>query len=215
MHAYTIDTDIRKKVILSIFIVSVILSTILTFFLEESIANVKILLQQFDLGYQIFEICDTFGVTVNFVGIPFLYGVVYSLFDNFLWRTKPFKQIFNVPDLRGHWQGTLTSSTYKKTIQMDLYVKQKWSRISFISKFEKSTSTSNVASILINRDGIIKVGFGFINHSRELPHQYDGYNILEIDSDTHLFGRYFNNRDNSNAGFIGGNFGTFDLNKSN
>ena len=69
--------------------------------------------------------------------------------------------------------------------------------------------------MFIKRDGIIKVGFGFINHSRELPHQYDGYNILEMDSDTHLFGRYFNNRDNNNVGNSGGNIGTFDLDKQN
>ena len=60
----------------------------------------------------------------------------------------------------------------------------------------------------------MKVGFGFINHSRELQHQYDGYNILDLDDDTHLFGRYFNNRDNSNVGNKGGNIGTFILHKT-
>ena len=98
---------------------------------------------------------------------------------------------------------------------MELDVKQTWSKISFVSTFPKSRSESNVASMFIERDGIIKVGFGFINHSRELPHQYDGYNILELDSDTHLFGRYFNNRDNNNVGNRGGNIGTFDLDKQN
>lgn len=43
----------------------------------------------------------------------------------------------------------------------------------------------------------------------------DGYNILEIDDETHLFGRYFNNRDNSNVGNKGGNIGTFELTKIN
>ena len=52
-------------------------------------------------------------------------------------------------------------------------------------------------------------------YSRELPHQYDGYNILDLDDDNHLFGRYFNNRDNSNVGNKGGNIGTFELQKTN
>jgi len=97
---------------------------------------------------------------------------------------------------------------------MSLDVVQTWSKISFVSTFPNSKSESNVASIFIERDGIMKVGFGFINHSRELQHQYDGYNILDLDDDTHLFGRYFNNRDNSNVGNKGGNIGTFILHKT-
>ena len=91
----------------------------------------------------------------------------------------------------------------------------KLGKINFYATFPESTSSSNVASIFIERDGKVTVGFGFINHSRELPQQYDGYNILEIDDDTHLFGRYFNNRDNSNIGHKGGNIGTFKLSKIN
>ena len=98
---------------------------------------------------------------------------------------------------------------------MDLNVEQTWSKISFVSTFPKSKSESNVASIFIERDGIIKVGFGFINHSRELLHQYDGYNILDLDDENHLFGRYFNNRDNSNVSNSGGNIGTFELQRTN
>ena len=105
---------------------------------------------------------------------------IYYFFDNVLWRTKWFKKILNVPDLRGHWVGTLTSDTYQKTINMELDVKQTWSKISFVSTFPKSKSESNVASMFIKRDGIIKVGFGFINHSRELPHQYDILTIVII-----------------------------------
>lgn len=215
MHPYTIDKDIRKKILWGIFIVSIILSSLLTYWLEASITNAKNILQQFELTRQIVDICDGFGVTTNFIGVPFLYAALYTLFDNVLWRTKWFKKFLNVPDLHGHWEGTLTSKTYQKTINMKLDVKQTWSKISFVSTFPKSKSESNVAAMFIEKDGIVKVGFGFINHSRELPHQYDGYNILEIDSDTHLFGRYFNNRDNNNVGNSGGNIGTFELDKQN
>ena len=95
-----------------------------------------------------------------------------------------------MPDLNGYWEGKLTSLTYQTTMDMKLEVKQQWSKINFYATFPESTSSSNVASIFIERDGKVTVGFGFINHSRELPQQYDGYNILEIDDDTHLFGRY-------------------------
>lgn len=102
---------------------------------------------------------------------------------------------------------------YGKRWKIEVFFKT--CKINFYATFPESTSSSNVASIFIERDGKVTVGFGFINHSRELPQQYDGYNILEIDDDTHLFGRYFNNRDNSNIGHKGGNIGTFKLSKIN
>lgn len=215
MHPYTIDTGVRKKVIIYIFIFSIVLSSVLTYFLEAGILSTKAWLQQFVWIDQVLKICDTVGVTTNFIGVPFLYGVIYWIFDKYLWKQKIFKRFLNVPDLNGYWEGKLTSLTYQTTMDMKLEVKQQWSKINFYATFPESTSSSNVASIFIERDGKVTVGFGFINHSRELPQQYDEYNILEIDDDTHLFGRYFNNRDNSNIGHKGGNIGTFKLSKIN
>lgn len=215
MHAYTIDKSLREKVILIIFIISIILSSVLTFLLGGIITNTKIWFQQYAWISNALRLCDELGVTTNFIGVPCLYALIYKIFDNYTWKWKPLKKVLTVPDLNGHWEGELTSATYQTTIHMDLNIVQTWSKISFVSTFPKSKSESNVASIFIERDGIIKVGFGFINHSRELPHQYDGYNILDLDDDNHLFGRYFNNRDNSNVGNRGGNIGTFELQKIN
>lgn len=215
MHAYTIDKSLRGKVILNIFILSIILSSFLTFWLGGIITNAKMWLQQYTWISDILRLCDELGVTTNFIGVTFLYALIYGFFDNYIWKWKPLRKVLNVPDLNGHWEGELTSATYQTTIHMDLNIKQTWSKISFVSTFPKSKSESNVASIFIERDGIVKVGFGFINHSRELPHQYDGYNILDLDDDNHLFGRYFNNRDNSNVGNRGGNIGTFELRRTN
>ena len=215
MHAYTIDKSLRGKVILNIFILSIILSSFLTFWLGGIITNAKMWLQQYTWISDILRLCDELGVTTNFIGVTFLYALIYGFFDNYIWKWKPLRKVLNVPDLNGHWEGELTSATYQTTIHMDLNIKQTWSKISFVSTFPKSKSESNVASIFIERDGIVKVGFGFINHSRELPHQYDGYNILDLDDDNHLFGRYFNNRDNSNVGNRGGNIGIFELRKTN
>lgn len=215
MHAYTIDKSLREKIILQIFILSIILSLVLTFLLGGIITNAKMWLQQYTWISDILKLCDQLEVTTNFIGVTFLYALIYWAFDNYIWKWKPLRKVLNVPDLNGHWEGELTSTTYQMTIHMDLNVEQTWSKISFVSTFPKSKSESNVASIFIERDGIIKVGFGFINHSRELLHQYDGYNILDLDDENHLFGRYFNNRDNSNVGNSGGNIGTFELQRTN
>ena len=41
MHPYTIDTGIRKKILWWIFIVSIILSSVLTYWLEGSITSAR------------------------------------------------------------------------------------------------------------------------------------------------------------------------------
>lgn len=166
MHPYTIDTGARKKVILIIFIFSIILSSVLTYFLEGGILSAKAWLQQFDWIDQVLKICDAVGVTTNFIGIPFLFGVMYWLFDKYFWKWKILKRFLNVPDLNGHWEGKLTSVTQQTIMDMKLEVKQQWSKINYYATFPKSTSSSNVASIFIERDGKITVGFGFIKIGR-------------------------------------------------
>ena len=75
-----------------------------------------------------------------------------------------------------------------------------------------SKSESNCASFFIETNGDKKIGFGFVNRSREVSaQQYDGYNVLELDSENEIAGRYFNNRDNSAFGIDGGNKGQFKL----
>lgn len=215
MHSYTIDTDARKKVIIYIFILSIILSTLCTYCLEEEISNLKHWLNHIEWVNQLLEICDALGITTNLIGIPFLFKIMYSCFDKYIWKCKIFKRLHNVPDLNGCWEGQLTSLTQGKIIEMHLDIKQYWSSINFYATFPNSTSESDFASIIINQSGKAIIGFGYINHSRELPHQYDGYNILELDDDTHLYGRYFNNRNNSNIDQKDGNIGTFNLTKIN
>lgn len=213
MHTYSIDNDLRKQVIINIFIFSIIISSALTLLLRTPISNILIWFQQFDWIMEILNLSDKFGITTNFIGIPFIYTFTYILFDKYIWKTRIMRNILNMPNLNGNWKGTLYSITQRKNINMELDIKQTWSKISFITTFPKSRSESNMANMWIERDGITKVGFGFFNRSREMQHQYDGYNILELDSEDHLFGRYFNNRNNEDIGIRGGNVGNFELNR--
>ena len=212
MHTYSIDNDLRKQVIINIFIFSIIISSALTLLLRAPISNILIWLQQFDWIMEVLNLSDKLGITTNFIGVPFIYTLTYKFFDKYIWKTRIMRNILNIPNLNGYWEGTLHSVTQRKNIDMKLEIKQTWSKISFITTFSKSRSESNMANIWIE-SGIPKVGFGFFNRSRELQHQYDGYNILELDSEDHLFGRYFNNRDNEDIGIRGGNVGTFELNR--
>lgn len=213
MHNYMVDKNLRGKFIIGIFSCSIILSTVLTMLLNTPINLILTWMKPYNWINEVLKICDALGITTNFIGIPFLYAILYYAFDKKMWKWKFIRKIYGIPDLNGKWEGKLNSSYSDVDIKMNLEVEQTWSQISFVSTYPKSRSESNTASFFLASGGIMKVGFGFINHSRELPHQYDGYNILDIDDDTHLFGRYFNNRDNSSTGREAGNVGTFKLTK--
>lgn len=214
MHTYVIDKNIRNKVIIFLFGFSIVLSSVLTLVLGKVIQDFMNLLKIIEWVNEILLWCDKLGVTMNFIGIPFLYTFSYWIYDKCIWKWKIVRKIHKVPDLNGCWKGTLISQTYQTRINMKLEIQQTWSMISFVTKFPQSTSESNTATIRIEQGGIVKVEFGYINRSREVSQQYDGYNIIELDDENHIFGRYFNNRDNINVGYRGGNIGTFELVKS-
>ena len=72
MHPYTIDTGVRKKVIIYIFIFSIVLS-VLAYFRSWYI-KYRAWLQQFVWIDQVLKNMRYCGVTTNFIGVPFLYG---------------------------------------------------------------------------------------------------------------------------------------------
>lgn len=126
-------------------------------------------------------------------------------------------KILGIPNLNGEWTGKANSSLGNTEYTMNLKVEQTWSKISFIATFPdtNSKSESNCASFFVEANGDKKIGFGFVNRSREInSQQYDGYNILELDSENVISGRYFNNRDNSLFGIVGGNKGQFKLTRT-
>lgn len=217
MHAYSIDKDIRGKVIIILFGISIFISIILKYvlrvpieFIGENIRKVEL----FEILYQIGSVLDIF---CDILSAPAIYAILYLLFDKKLWKTKYMLKILGIPNLNGEWTGKANSSLGNTEYTMNLKVEQTWSKISFIATFPdtNSKSESNCASFFVEANGDKKIGFGFVNRSREInSQQYDGYNILELDSENVISGRYFNNRDNSLFGIVGGNKGQFKLTRT-
>jgi len=216
MHSYSIDKDIRRKANTYIIIISILASSILTLIFGNVISALGTWTQNQSGLKQIYDLCNKLGVTTNFLGIPFLYGLLYWGYDKCIWKLPAIRLLHRIPDLNGKWEGTLISAYNNQSIKMNMEITQTWSKVSFISRYPetKTVSESNTGSILIERDGILKIGFGFINRARHIKaHMYDGYNILELDGEDQLYGRYFNNRNNSNVNREDGNVGTFELHR--
>ena len=213
MHVYSINNGTRKKVIIGFFIISILLSMILKAIFKVPIELFFEIITKVKVIKEIFMCAKFFNVTYDVLSVTVLYSMLFWLFDVKIWKKKWINKWLNVPDLNGIWIGEAESSTGKKyPIKME--IEQTWSKISFVSTFSEtnSKSESNCASFFIETNGDKKVGFAFENKSREVEQQqYEGYNILEIDSDNKISGRYFNNRDNRIIGASGGNKGVFCL----
>lgn len=218
MHVYSIDKDIRGKVIVALFCISIFISIIMKYILRMPIGFIAESINKVELIEILFQTGNILDVFCDIISAPAIYTILYICFDKKLWKMKYVKKLLGIPNLNGEWIGKAKSSIGDNTeYTMKLKVEQTWSKISFIAIFPdtNSKSESNCASFFVEANGDIKVGFGFVNRSRDVnSQQYDGYNILELDSENAISGRYFNNRDSIALGITGGNKGQFNLIKT-
>lgn len=215
MHTYSIDKDIREKVIIIIFVLSMIFSLVCTHFGSVYIDGFKNKLLTSEVGIFI-EFFEWLEVGPNFLGVPLWYGALSFIYNKWAWKWSMLRRLHNVPDLNGKWVGSLTSSYNGQTIPMEMFIEQTWNKISFKSVFTqtKSNSYSNAAAIYVDSNNGIEISFAFRNTSYSVQNNmqsYIGYNILNLVGENKIIAQYMNNRDNPNHVFKGGNKGTFEL----
>lgn len=75
------------------------------------------------------------------------YGLLYSLYDRWLWRVLPFRLVHGIPNLNGRYKVTIRSShdDHVKPIEASAAIVQSWSQISIRLETETSSSTNGVA----------------------------------------------------------------------
>lgn len=215
MHTYSIDRDIRRKVTIGIFILSMLLSLVLKQQFADALSKFAIALKTSEGKYFV-ELVEWFELNPDILGIPFLYATITWLYEKWIWKCPFCLRIHGIPNLNGKWEGGLTSSFDGKTIPMEMDIRQTWSKISFQSTFTQtnSISYSNVAAIYVDGNNGVEISFAFRNNSYSVPNKtqsYDGYNILKLVEKNKIKARYFNDRDNPNPTVKGGNKGEFEV----
>ncbi len=136
---------------------------------------------------------DTFGV----IGA---YGFLYSLFDNFVWKWPLLRMlgIVDGPDLSGRWRGTLISSfDGKKEVPAVLEITQTFSAIRVDMYFEKSSSTSLLASFVRERNGQLALHYEYQNDPNEIADEtmnvhYGSARLVYVQDRHNLDGTYYN-----------------------
>ncbi|HHW6793262.1 TPA: hypothetical protein ACU2YK_002666 [Staphylococcus aureus] len=188
MHEYSIDVE-NNKIIFFLSIVSIFISSGLTTIINLIILKIPYI-----------------EIVISVTAIS-IFGILYSLFDKFIWKWKILNKlgIIKIPNLNGRWEGQFQSSYYdfKENLPVSLIIEQSWSKICIKGKFNHSKSSSNTASIKVNLGKEIKLLYSYYNDKK--PEYYNlgtsnhrGYANLEIYENA-MEGNYFNdpiNNDN-------------------
>ncbi len=163
MINYSINKDIRKKVVLFFALSSVGLYILLTKYINPNLL-----------------------VTM----IVTMFSIIFWLFDKYIWKINFFYKFLSVPNFNGTWGGTINSSEMDNPKKVNVYITQTWSQISIILE-DKDTyvrSISDSANITINDKNLILLSYSydFQNSKGFSELRYD--NNLKKDK---LIGSYF------------------------
>lgn len=219
MHPYSIDKNLRSMFSIAIFIASMIISILVDESILKVIQNILGCFKN-DKINRIVDLLKWLDINFGCCGVIFWYNLLAWSYDKYLWKTRIFMAIHQIPNMNGHWVGSLKSSASNDLIPMEMNITQTWTEISFCSIFKKtnSCSYSNVAAIYNKGYSEKEICFAFKNESFDIDSNmqvYYGYNILTLVDEKIIWARYCNDRQNPNSENKGGNKGVFYLERLN
>lgn len=186
LHEYSIDVD-KKRVYFSLAGISILGSMLFTFLLNCFI-----------------NVIPFIEFTVSLTAFT-LFGILHNSYNKRMWKWRWLNKIGieNTPNLNGIWEGELHSSYYsfKKAQPATLIIEQSWTQICIKGEFNKSSSSSDTASLKINSGGGVKLLYSYYNDKapefyKEGTKNHRGYANLEITEDV-MKGNYFNDPTNN------------------
>ncbi|WP_108671072.1 hypothetical protein [Peribacillus acanthi] len=185
MHNYSINTNERSTVLFFLAVVSMIISNYLP--------NLPF------LQYEWVSTPKAFAI----------YGILYYLFNRWLWIPLSKIKILSTPYLNGDWESKIDSSFNfeKESIVSNLEIRQTWTKISFDLTTPFSNSESCDASIDIQPDGRFKISYNYNNTPKsKAPKRmtaHSGTTHLTVSKNKDSFtGFYYTSRDRGNYGDI-------------
>lgn len=138
-----------------------------------------------------------------------LYGVLYKIFEGWGWRQKLVQRVgvVSVPDLRGEWRGSVSSSFDKsaETHSIAVHIAQNWTHLSVTLASANSESYSIVGSIDTGSEVVLSYQYQNIPkpHAKGTMHAHRGTAILKLSVDKRsLSGEYYSGRDRRNYGAL-------------
>jgi hypothetical protein len=138
------------------------------------------------------------------------YGVLYALFDRYLWRNGLMSQLglVRMPNLAGRWYGYLISSFDGHAKHHDLMITicQSWTQIAVFLTTAKSISRSCAAVIQVDDPEGVALIYQYQNQpvadATRTMHMHYGTAMLRVSIEGFLVGDYYAGRDRRTFGRI-------------
>ena len=189
MHAYSIDTNERKNILLVLAIISIV----------------------FSLGF--YKILNYYQISLPWwiegLSILFFYGLLFVIFDKSLWKYLKRVNFVKTPNLIGEWRGNLKSSfdNHSSEVKATLKIFQTWTMIKILMTTDQSSSHSESASIVIDTPEGKYLGYKYINDPKsnavETMSIHRGTVRLIFDEKKNtLEGEYYSGRGRQNFGSL-------------
>ena len=189
MHSYSIDREERNYVIVFLFIVSILLS----------------------LGF--YKLFNYYQIVLPWwfesPSVLFFYGLLFAVFDKWLWKLFRKMHFLKTPNLSGEWDGYLKSSfdNHSAEIKATLQVSQTWTRIKILLTTTESKSHSEAASIIVEDPEGCYLSYQYFNEpvssSKKTMSIHRGTTRLFLkDQSNILSGEYYSGRDRQNFGSL-------------
>lgn len=202
MHDYAIDSGIRRNCTISVFCVSVIVSTLLQPIVETmSLGPLDPFLK---------SISSQHPLILFFRGASPLvvYTFIHLSFSRWLWKSKCFrpKWLVNLPDLNGRWTGHLRSSYGNQDIiQIEVDIRQNWDKMSIVLRTNHSVSESVIGALQCGAGEKFVLYYLYENKPKAFEastmHSHRGTARLAVEAGE-LTGEYYTGRDRCTYGEI-------------
>lgn len=189
MHTYSIDTDERKNILLVLAIISIVFS----WGFYKILGNYQIALAWW----------------VESPSVLFFYGLLFVIFDKWLWRYFKKINFVKTPNLNSEWNGNLKSSfdNHSSEVKATLKIFQTWTRIKILLTTDQSLSHSETASIMVDTPEGKYLSYQYIsepksNTVKTMSIHRGTVRLVFDEKKNSLEGEYYSGRDRQNFGSL-------------
>jgi len=141
--------------------------------------------------------------------VLFFYGLLFVIFDKWLWQFLKKVNLVKTPNLNGEWEGNLKSSFngHLSEVKATLKIFQTWTRIKILLITNQSSSYSETASIITDAPEGKYLNYQYINEPKSNAVKtmsiHRGTVRLIFDQEKNsLEGEYYSGRDRQNFGSL-------------
>ena len=191
MHEYSLT---NSKIRINIIVLITILSVIVSLWLNPIIQN--FILQ--------FELTPLINLILPTISPFFIFGILFFLFDKYLWKWNPIKKFIKIPNLNGTWIGKGESNYERTKFNVKLIIEQTFCNINISGEFGKSNSNSLIANIDYSDELKNKITYSYRNDPKSIRSKIDshvGTVILNLNQNK-MKGSYFTARKKQTKGDI-------------